>query len=134
MSKKDELVTAIVHLRQSWVETTGASAIFASANVASGHGDILRIPVTRWDISDEYFGTFRGLKRKDSEKKDASKWERFFRFPDSPGTNCVSLLNPSRATSFLFQLRVPIFDQHDRRTGLPAVNQESLPVPGDIER
>jgi hypothetical protein len=58
MSKKDELVTAIVHVRQSWVETTGASTIFASANVASGHGDILGIPVTRWDISDEYFVEF----------------------------------------------------------------------------
>ena len=40
MGKKDELVTAIIHVRQSWVETTGASAIFASANVASGQGDI----------------------------------------------------------------------------------------------
>jgi hypothetical protein len=58
MSKKDELVTAIVHVRQSWVETTGASTIFASANVVSGHGDILGIPVTRWDISDEYFVEF----------------------------------------------------------------------------
>jgi hypothetical protein len=58
MSKKDELVTAIVHVRQSWVETTGASAIFASANVVLGQGDILGIPVTRWDISDEYFVEF----------------------------------------------------------------------------
>jgi hypothetical protein len=58
MSKKDELVTAIVHVRQSWVETTGSSAIFASANVVLGQGDILGIPVTRWDISDEYFVEF----------------------------------------------------------------------------
>jgi hypothetical protein len=58
MTQKDETITAIVHVRQSWVETTGASAIFASANVASGHGDILGIPVTRWDISDEYFVEF----------------------------------------------------------------------------
>jgi hypothetical protein len=34
------------------------SAIFASANVALGQGDILGIPVTRWDISDEYFVEF----------------------------------------------------------------------------
>jgi hypothetical protein len=58
MSKKDESITAIVHVRQSWVETTGASTIFASANAALGHGDILGIPVTRWDISDEYFAEF----------------------------------------------------------------------------
>jgi hypothetical protein len=58
MSKKDETITAIIHVRQSWVETTGASAIFASANVALGQGDILGIPVTRWDISDEYFVEF----------------------------------------------------------------------------
>jgi hypothetical protein len=43
MSKKDESITAIVHVRQSWVETTGASTIFASANVALGNGDILGI-------------------------------------------------------------------------------------------
>jgi hypothetical protein len=55
MSKKDEPVTAVVHVRQSWVETTGASSIFGSANVVLGQGDILGIPVTRWDISDEYF-------------------------------------------------------------------------------
>jgi hypothetical protein len=58
MSKKDELVTAIVHVRQSWVETTGAAVIFASANVALGQDDMLAIPVTRWDISDEYFVEF----------------------------------------------------------------------------
>ena len=58
MTRKDELITAIVHVRQSWVETTGASTIFASANVALGKGDILGIPVTRWDISDEYFVEF----------------------------------------------------------------------------
>jgi hypothetical protein len=58
VAKKDELVTAIIHVRQSWVETTGASAIFVSANVALGQGDILGIPVTRWDISDEYFVEF----------------------------------------------------------------------------
>ena len=58
MAKKEELVTAIIHVRQSWVETTGASTIFAAANVALGQGDILGIPVTRWDISDEYFVEF----------------------------------------------------------------------------
>lgn len=58
MSKKDELVTAIIHVRQSWVETTGVSVIFVSANVALGQGDILGIPVTHWDISDEYFVEF----------------------------------------------------------------------------
>jgi hypothetical protein len=58
MARKDEIVTAIIHVRQSWVETTGASAIFASANVVSGQGDILGIPVTRWDISDEFFVEF----------------------------------------------------------------------------
>ena len=58
MAKKEDLVTAIIHVRQSWVETTGASTIFASANVALGQGDILGIPVTRWDISDEYFVEF----------------------------------------------------------------------------
>ena len=45
MAKKEEVVTAIIHVRQSWVETTGASAIFAAANVALGQGDILGIPV-----------------------------------------------------------------------------------------
>ncbi|MGB7436462.1 MAG: hypothetical protein WBR26_23705 [Candidatus Acidiferrum sp.] len=58
MSKEDEPVTAIVHVRQSWVETTGANTIFASANVVSGQGDVLGIPATRWDISDEYFLEF----------------------------------------------------------------------------
>jgi hypothetical protein len=58
MSKRDETITPIIHVRQSWVETTGASAIFASANVALGQGDILGVPVTRWDISDEYFVEF----------------------------------------------------------------------------
>ncbi len=58
MTTKDELVTAIVHVRQSWVETTGASITFASANVTLGHGDTLAIPVTRWDISDDYFVEF----------------------------------------------------------------------------
>jgi hypothetical protein len=58
MAKKDEVVTAIIHVRQSWVETTGASAIFASANIALGQRDILGIPVIRWDISDEYFVEF----------------------------------------------------------------------------
>jgi hypothetical protein len=33
MTTKEELVTAIIHVRQDWVETTGASTIFASANV-----------------------------------------------------------------------------------------------------
>jgi hypothetical protein len=36
----EELVTAIIHVRQSCVETTGASTIFAFANVALGHKDI----------------------------------------------------------------------------------------------
>ena len=58
MTTKDELVTAIVHVRQSWVETTRSSIIFASANVALERGDILAIPVTRWDISDDYFVEF----------------------------------------------------------------------------
>jgi hypothetical protein len=58
MAREDELVTTIIHVRQSWVETTGASALFASANVAPGQGDTLGIPVTRWDISDEYFIEF----------------------------------------------------------------------------
>jgi len=58
MTTKEELVTAIIHVRQDWVETTGASAIFASANVVLERGDILGIPVTRWDISDDYFVAF----------------------------------------------------------------------------
>jgi hypothetical protein len=58
MTTKDELVTAIIHVRQSWVQTTGASTIFASSNVTLGSGDILAIPVTRWDISDDYFVEF----------------------------------------------------------------------------
>ena len=58
MATKEEPVTAIIHVRQTWVETTGVSAIFASANVALGHGDTLGIPVARWDISDEYFVEF----------------------------------------------------------------------------
>lgn len=47
MTIKSELVTATVHVRQSWVETTGASTIFASADVALEQGAILAIPVTR---------------------------------------------------------------------------------------
>jgi hypothetical protein len=58
MPNKEELVNAIIHVRQDWVQMTGASAIFASANVALGRGDVLGIPVTRWDISDEYFVEF----------------------------------------------------------------------------
>ena len=58
MARKDEIVTAIIHVRQSWVETTGAGPIFTSANVVLEQGDILGIPVTRWDISDEFFVEF----------------------------------------------------------------------------
>lgn len=58
MTIKDELVTAIIHVRQSWVEKTGASTIFASANINLGTDNILGIPVTRWDISDDYFVEF----------------------------------------------------------------------------
>ena len=58
MSIKAELVTAIVHVRQSWVEATGASTIFASADVALEQGKILAIPVSRWDISDDFFVEF----------------------------------------------------------------------------
>jgi len=55
MSAKEELVKALVHIRQSWVEKTGGLEIFKSANVALGHDDILVVPVTRLDISDQYF-------------------------------------------------------------------------------
>jgi hypothetical protein len=55
MSPKEELVKALVHVRQSWVEMTGAATIFKSANIALGHDDILVIPATEWDISDQYF-------------------------------------------------------------------------------
>jgi hypothetical protein len=55
MTDKEKLVKAFVHVRQSWVETTGGTEIFRSANVALGHAGILVIPVTHWDISDQYF-------------------------------------------------------------------------------
>ena len=55
MTSKQELVKAIIHVKQSWVESTGASIIFRSANIALGQGDTLGIPVTHWDISDYYF-------------------------------------------------------------------------------
>jgi hypothetical protein len=58
MSAKEEPVKAIVHIRQSWVETTGASSIFKSANMVSGHADIVGIPVTQLDISDRNFVEF----------------------------------------------------------------------------
>lgn len=58
MSKKNETVKAIVHVRQSWVETTGVTVIFKSANIALGSGDTLGIPVTSLDISDNYFVEF----------------------------------------------------------------------------
>lgn len=54
-TSKQELVKAYVSVRQSWVETTGASAIFKSAKVPLNHEDILMIPVTHWDISDPEF-------------------------------------------------------------------------------
>jgi len=54
MAKKHESVKAIVHVRQSWVDTTGVTVIFKSANIALGPGDTLGIPVTDLDISDNY--------------------------------------------------------------------------------
>ena len=55
MSANEQLVKALVHVRQSWVETIDGSGIFRSVNVAPGHDHILVIPVTHWDISDQYF-------------------------------------------------------------------------------
>jgi hypothetical protein len=55
MTDKEKLVKAFVHVRQSWVETTGGAEIFKSAHVPLGHAGILIIPVTHWDISDPYF-------------------------------------------------------------------------------
>ena len=55
MTEKEKLVEALVCVRQSWVETTGASTVFGSASVAVEHGSILAIPATHWDISDQYF-------------------------------------------------------------------------------
>ena len=46
------------NLRRTQFLRTTAGTIFASANVALGQGDTLGIPVTRWDISDEYFVEF----------------------------------------------------------------------------
>lgn len=55
MTKKEELVKAMVHVRQSWVETTGIRALFKSANWVLGPDAILVIPATRIDVSDNYF-------------------------------------------------------------------------------
>jgi hypothetical protein len=46
---------AYVHVRQSWVETSGISILFKSANVLLEPGDTLGIPVTSFDISDNHF-------------------------------------------------------------------------------
>ena len=56
--KEEEPVKAIVHIRQNWVETSGATSIFKSANVISSDGNILGIPVTQFDISDRNFVEF----------------------------------------------------------------------------
>lgn len=54
MTSKQELVKAYVSVRQSWVETTGASAIFKSANVPLNSQDILMIPVSHWSMAEDF--------------------------------------------------------------------------------
>ena len=55
VAKKEEQVKAFVHVRQSWIETTGLSTLFKTANFPLSRDGILIIPVTRFDISDNYF-------------------------------------------------------------------------------
>lgn len=55
MTKKEELVKALVHVRQGWAEATGISVIFKSANMLLDQNDILGIPVTHFDVSDNHF-------------------------------------------------------------------------------
>jgi hypothetical protein len=55
MTKKEELVRAFVHIRQGWTENSGISVIFRSANMLLDQNDVLGIPVTHFDISDNYF-------------------------------------------------------------------------------
>ena len=58
MTAKEEPSKAIVHIRQSWIDATGASSIFKSANMVAGRGEILGIPATQLDISDRNFVEF----------------------------------------------------------------------------
>jgi len=55
MTKKEELIKALVHIRQSWVEASGISVIFKSTNMLSEPHGILGIPVTHFDVSDNHF-------------------------------------------------------------------------------
>jgi len=49
---KERLVKAIVSVRQSWVEQTGVSKLFATAGMSL---DKEGIPVTKWDVSSPGF-------------------------------------------------------------------------------
>ena len=51
---KEELVKALVYVRQSWIDDTGAGEIFRSANVNPDRVHLV-IPVTHFDISDPNF-------------------------------------------------------------------------------
>jgi len=52
---KERLVKAIVSVRQSWVEQTGVSKLFATAGMSLDKEGILGIPVTKWDVSSPGF-------------------------------------------------------------------------------
>jgi len=52
---KEKLVKAIVSVRQSWVEQTGVSKLFATAGMSLDKEGILGIPVTKWDVSSPGF-------------------------------------------------------------------------------
>src|SRR6266436_6317325 len=53
-TSKEKLVKALVHVRQKWIDDTGAGDIFRSANVNPDRVT-LAIPVTHFDISDDNF-------------------------------------------------------------------------------
>jgi hypothetical protein len=54
MTGKEELIKALVYVRQSWVDDTGSGEIFRSANVNPDRVHLV-IPATHFDISDDNF-------------------------------------------------------------------------------
>jgi hypothetical protein len=53
-SAKQELVKALVYVRQKWIDETGSGQIFKSANINPDRVNLV-IPVTHFDISDHNF-------------------------------------------------------------------------------
>jgi hypothetical protein len=74
VTKKEESVKAIIHVRREWVETSGLNRTLMVANAlreAGEAGEILAIPVSRIDTDDNYFveATFYPTALKDQSVK-----------------------------------------------------------------